>query len=32
LQAPPCSIPSVIAKKKTSTNLRLVDAPFVVPL
>ena len=30
--APPCSIPSVIAKKKTSTNLRLVDAPFVVPL
>ena len=36
LQAPPCSIPSchspVIAKKKTSTNLRLVAAPFVVPL
>ena len=30
--APPCSIPSVIAKKKTSTNLRLVAAPFVVPL
>ena len=32
LQAPPCSIPSVIAKKKTATNLRLVAAPFVVPL
>ena len=32
LQAPPCSIPSVIAKKKTAANLRLVDAPFVVPL
>ena len=30
--APPCSIPSVIAKKKTATNLRLVAAPFVVPL
>ena len=32
LQAPPCSIPSVIAKKKTAANLRLVAAPFVVPL
>ena len=30
LQAPPCSIPSCIAK--TATNLRLVAAPFVVPL
>ena len=30
--ASPCSIPSVIAKKKTATNLRLVAAPFVVPL
>ena len=30
--APPCSIPSVIAKKKTAANLRLVAAPFVVPL
>ena len=29
---PTCSIPSVIAKKKAATNLRLVAAPFVVPL